>query len=264
MEIEISTPVIGAELGGSIVQDDYERLKNLPKINGVELIGNKTTEELGIEAGSNIELITELKPESIEEDLAENQVYNGNAIHDLARIFGMTLEEIVSVIPSVVTEFDIENEYDDNQVYNANAIHQLLEIFVTELENIQEYTQNLFLDVDVTISLATMTISNVSCYSEDIIKAHEQGKVVRAFCKFEENYNMDVVVMLNVVDGKWAFFYPTIMGDIGAGMKNYIFRLGIGKDSATISANSLLDEDSKEEIIDLIDEKITGALGGSY
>ena len=114
---------------------DYEKLDNLPSINNEKLIGNKTLEELGI---TDIELITKLKPEDIEEDLKPNQVYNGNAIHDLARLFGMTLAELVETLPQIITEFDIEKTYEDSEVYNANAIHQLLELFVYEITMIQE------------------------------------------------------------------------------------------------------------------------------
>ena len=114
---------------------DYEKLENLPSINDVELKGNKSLEELGI---TDVELITELYPESIEEDLKDNQVYNGNAIHDLARLFGMTLEEFTKTLPQIITEFDIEKTYEDSEVYNANAIHQLLELFVYEITMIQE------------------------------------------------------------------------------------------------------------------------------
>ena len=35
---------------------DYEKLTNLPQINGVELLGNKTSKELGIESGTDISL----------------------------------------------------------------------------------------------------------------------------------------------------------------------------------------------------------------
>lgn len=154
---------------------DYEKLKNKPSINGVELTGNKTTEDLGI---TDIELITKLYPESIEEDLKDNQVYNGNAIHDLARLFGMTLEELTKTLPTllteydgqqhednevynanavtnlidlmalslpkIITEFDIEKTYEDSEVYNANAIHQLLEIFVWEMTQIQDGFNELY------------------------------------------------------------------------------------------------------------------------
>lgn len=118
---------------------DYEKLENLPSINNEKLIGNKTLEELGI---TDVELITELYPESIEEDLKDNQVYNGNAIHDLARLFGMTLAELVETLPQILTEFDIEYTYEDNEVYNANAIHQLLELFVYEITMIQEAVES--------------------------------------------------------------------------------------------------------------------------
>lgn len=122
---------------------NYNDSYNKPSINGVVLEGNKTTEELGIKAGgSDIELITELNPEDIENDLKPNQVYNGNAIHDLARIFGMTLEELTQEFPQIVTEFDIDQTYEDKQVYNANAIHQLLELFVGEIVMIQEQVES--------------------------------------------------------------------------------------------------------------------------
>lgn len=39
-----------------IYKDDYEQLKNKPFINGVELIGNKTTEDLGDVALTNLEI----------------------------------------------------------------------------------------------------------------------------------------------------------------------------------------------------------------
>ena len=50
------------EISGSIgkphmvYKDDYEQLKNKPKINDIELIGNKTSEEIGIKAMTNLEI----------------------------------------------------------------------------------------------------------------------------------------------------------------------------------------------------------------
>lgn len=40
----------------TIYKDDYEQLKNKPKINDVELSGNKTSEEIGIKAMTNLEI----------------------------------------------------------------------------------------------------------------------------------------------------------------------------------------------------------------
>lgn len=48
--IVIKDNVISATSGGgSGVTTDYEQLENLPKINGVELLGNKSASDLGIE-----------------------------------------------------------------------------------------------------------------------------------------------------------------------------------------------------------------------
>lgn len=187
---------INGKLNAPIIED-YERLSNKPSINGVELTGNKTTEDLGITAGSDIELIGEIKPESIEEELKFNQVYNGNAIHDLARLFGMTIEGITETIPK--GEFD----------------------------------------VSCTISLTTMQVTNVSNFSNEIIQKRNEGYLVRMNCSFTENPKLKVVCILNVIDGDWTFFYPVIRGDIGQGMKTYVFRLGVGKTNAIISAHAL-------------------------
>lgn len=46
--------------GGSGGTSDYLDLINKPSINGVELVGNKTTEELGIVAGSNVNVVDEI------------------------------------------------------------------------------------------------------------------------------------------------------------------------------------------------------------
>lgn len=50
--------VFGTEIRPVISRgtDDYALLKNKPSINGVELTGNKTDEEIGIEPISNVEL----------------------------------------------------------------------------------------------------------------------------------------------------------------------------------------------------------------
>lgn len=57
-ENNVISAIGGGEGGGTT---DYELLDNLPSINGVQLIGNKTTSELGIEMPSiNIEIVAQL------------------------------------------------------------------------------------------------------------------------------------------------------------------------------------------------------------
>ena len=68
MEIEMEEIIVDEELEIEDVEldvikeysgegtSDYKRLKNKPQINGIELVGNKTTKDLGIEAGKEVHI----------------------------------------------------------------------------------------------------------------------------------------------------------------------------------------------------------------
>ena len=227
---------------------NYENLENLPSINGVKLIGDKTTEDLGIQAGSDIELITELYPESIEEDLEENQVYNGNAIHDLARLFGMTLEELTKTLPNIISEFDIELEANPEDVYNVIAIHQLLEIFVWEMTQIQDRFSELYdavgeiiekepLVVTATFTLATQRLTNISHYYDKIKQAYDNGQDIKLKVTIAESGNIataDISVL--DVSKKSAFFYPIMRTNIGFGNEIYFFDVEIKQNTGSLSS----------------------------
>ena len=110
---------------GIEANNNYENAINKPSVNGVELSGNKTTEDLGI---TDVDLITKILPESIEEDLEPNQVYNGNAIHDLARLFGMTLEEVKETIPKPIFDMSCSISLTDMTVDNiTNYSEEIIE-----------------------------------------------------------------------------------------------------------------------------------------
>lgn len=234
-----------------IPETDYNKLDNKPSINGVALEGNKTTKDLGIKAGSDIELITKIEPEDIEEDLKENQVYNGNAIHDLARLFGMTIEELTKTIPQILTEFDIELTYEDNEVYNANAIHQLLELFVYEITMIQEGFEELYdavielynkqpLEITGVFTLSTQKLTNISHYYEEIKTAYDEGRPIKLTVTIGENGNqaMADLSIVDVVQSK-AFFYPIMRTNIGYGNQIYFFDVEIGKTTGKLTSHVL-------------------------
>lgn len=244
--------VNGTKLIGNLLTEElkliYEKLLNLPKINGKEIKGELTTEDLGIKAGTDIELITEILPESIEEDLEENQVYNGNAIHDLARLFGMEMVIVYGMIPSILTEFDIEKSYEDNEVYNANAIHQLLELFVWEITQIQEGFEELRqgvseiiekepLVVTATFTLATQRLTNISHYYDKIKKAYDNGQDIKLKVTIAESGNIataDISVL--DVSKNSAFFYPIMRTNIGAGTEIYFFNVEIRENTGSLSS----------------------------
>jgi hypothetical protein len=177
---------------------DYEKLENKPSINGVVLEGNKTPEELGIKAGSN-----------------------------------------VNVLPI----FDINTTFEEEDVYSANIINGLTKELLGMIE-----PQHIF-DVSCTISLSTMTVSNISTYSARIIEEKNKGKIVRMNCSFTENPLLKVSVLLDVIEGNVASFYPLIVGNIGAGEKNYLFWLQIRASDGNITARALAEERQIEEII---------------
>lgn len=68
MEIEMEEIIVDEELEIEDIEldvikeysgegtSDYKRLKNKPQINGIELVGNKTTKDLGIEVGKEVHI----------------------------------------------------------------------------------------------------------------------------------------------------------------------------------------------------------------
>lgn len=54
----------GMTIPGSVSQRDYEKLENKPQINDVELVGNKNSEELGLQQN-----MVEITPQDIDEML---------------------------------------------------------------------------------------------------------------------------------------------------------------------------------------------------
>lgn len=183
--------------------DNYNLIKNKPKINGVELVGNKTTEDLGIKVGSDV---------------------------------------------NVQNEFDASKTHEDNDVYSANITNALT------LELVRIIEEQAIFDVYCTISLATMRVTNISAYSATIIEEKNKGKLVRMNCSFAENSVLKVSVLLDVVEGNVASFYPLIVGNIGAGTKNYLFWLQIRANSGNITAIALADEEALQQTVLSVEE----------
>ena len=120
---------IDIELGGDIVKiiNDYLKLINLPQINGVTLEGNKTTEELGIQVGSDIELIKELNTENVFND---NQSYDANVVNDVVKSF----EEATNGIYKTIEEEKGKTNGLQTSVANLESKDTELENSINSLE----------------------------------------------------------------------------------------------------------------------------------
>lgn len=91
-------------------ENDYEMLKNLPKINGVELKGNKTTQELGIEISEETDpTVPKHVKEISEEDINK---WNNPEIPDTSEFIKNTVDNLV-------------NYYLKSEVYNKEEINEL-------------------------------------------------------------------------------------------------------------------------------------------
>lgn len=91
----------GASLSGMVVKvnKDYDALKNKPSINGVELVGNKTPEELGLGSGDYDDLYdkpsingVELVGNKTAKDLGLGDATDYDALANKPRINDVVLE----------------------------------------------------------------------------------------------------------------------------------------------------------------------------
>jgi hypothetical protein len=123
-----TTQNITGETNNSVL-GDYKTLSNKPSINGVELNGNKTTKELGIEADNDYN------------NASNKPKINGKELIGDLSTDDLGIEAGGSDI-NIKTEFDLYGEYEEKDVYNAIAINQLMEIFGFEIMNVMEFVEN--------------------------------------------------------------------------------------------------------------------------
>ena len=123
-EIEFKAPETNVN-----IDNNYENAKNKPSINGVELIGNKITEDLKLIYSKLLGLPT-LNGKTIVGDLTTEDL-------------GINIDTSNFItIDNAIKNFDIELTYEEEDYYTANAIHQLMEVFGFEIMNLVEVLDN--------------------------------------------------------------------------------------------------------------------------
>lgn len=177
----VKTSNVSGKLGvGQIIEKDYEKLENLPSINGIILKGNKTTEDLGIVGTSmtEIELSTDIEnPTEVMNFINKSGTYvaknagvigtNGEPMVVLAKgqfITISNLQELASVfgleIPDSENIIQIDARLPDGTYKSFQIIGgtQLKEISWLTSENVNDY-------VKVNINLYNYLSSSYGIYA---------------------------------------------------------------------------------------------------
>lgn len=130
--------------GGSGETSDYNSLENKPSVNGIELIGNKTTEELGL----NVDLSNYATKEEIPtktSDLTNDSNFVGdiNYIHTDNNFTDVYKNKVDSALQEVPSEYVTEAE-----LGNKGYITEYIETDPTVPTYVKEITQDDILNWD--------------------------------------------------------------------------------------------------------------------
>lgn len=267
VDIELEVPVVDIEpvidpieleLGGSVVQDDYEKLKNIPSINDVKLIGNKTTKDLGIEASGGIKGVEVNKSNVVDEngiahisvpkDLGEltNNVgyvnknstsleyyYTKNVIDN--KINALPLGTVINIIDT----FIYGKNFQDNDVYNANASNGIVDFVIQAL--LEALNREYFVSVNVVVTPqadGTFKVTSVDGDYSDIKHAFDIGGSIRCVCQLAGT-NTNVVLNLSMIDNNYAYFSTVMKANLGAGEMKYLIALSISARNTTVQIDVL-------------------------
>lgn len=126
IDVDPVSTSLDIEIGGSVVHivDDYEKLKNHPQINGVELIGNKTTEDLGIVGTSMTEIEVSTNPEE-PTDISQYFEKSGTYVAKNTGVIGFLDEAIpiakggfftVQNFKDLASQFGVEISDEENEI----------------------------------------------------------------------------------------------------------------------------------------------------
>ena len=117
-------PDIQGQLSGAPAVSNYEKLGNKPKINGVELIGDVSFEELGlldiIVARSDLENLQK----DVEQDMTELQKAVGQDVSELQKAMEQDMTELQKAVGQDMTELQqtVEQELEELQKALDNLV----------------------------------------------------------------------------------------------------------------------------------------------
>lgn len=177
----------GVELVGNKKTEDlkliYEKLLNLPKINGVELTGDKTTKELGIEATGGTDI-------------------------------------------NIIDKFDYLKKFQSNDIYNANATNGSVDWIIQAI--LEAFNREVLVDINVVVNPQTFQVISNDGSLSDVVNTLDLGGTTRVICQLAGT-NIKVVLQLAMVDGTYARFTTVMKADLGAGEMKYLLGINISE-----------------------------------
>lgn len=232
----------------------------IPSTNGV---GYKVTARysdnlIEVLMAHDAEVLSRIKTEIENIEGADlSNYYNKDEINALAN-------DLVAMVPEIVPleEFNPETQYNDNQITNANALGYLVQEFSTAFDDTYQYIDEVreeangkIFVVNYNLNPQNMTITYISHYSEDIIQAFNDGKKV-TFRGYVLGLNVYVNSELQLVDGQYVFTYPLLKVNLGAGEKNYFFKIQIASSSTSVEMNEIGEGSGTDDNIFLVEYNV--------
>lgn len=247
IEIEPTTPELELEVGGSVINvvDDYEKLKNIPSINDVPLLGNKTTEELGIEASGGVKSVEVNNSNVVDEngiakikvprdlgELTNNVGYVNKNSTSLEYYYTKTqTDNKINALPlgteiNIKDTFEYLKRFQNNDIYNANAVNSSVDWIIQAI--LEAFNREVLVDINVVVNPQTFqVISNDGSYS-DVANTLDLGGTTRVVCQLAGT-NIKLVLQLAMVDGTYAYFTTVMKANLGAGEMKYLLGINISE-----------------------------------
>ena len=224
---------------------NYEELDNKPKINNVELVGNLTTEDLGIESTGGVKDV-EVNDESVVDEngiakvnvptkvsqLKNDSGYVGELSTGLKYYYTKTetdkkINELpLGTIINIIETFDYMKRHQQNDIYNANAVNSSVDW--TILAILEAFNREVLIDINVQINPITFQIISVDKSFSDIVNAFELGGTTRVVAQLAGT-STKVILQLAMLDSGVASFTTVMKANLGQGEMKYLLGINIAE-----------------------------------
>ena len=98
---------------------------------------------------------------------------------------------------------------------------------------------NIFI-VEYTLKFNPLGIPTISATQQEIVDAYNEGKKVMFYGSVVGS-NIKLISELNTIDNSLPYTYPFLRTDLGEGIYNYFFRIGLYREFGTVEAYAFVD-----------------------